>query len=89
MKQGCRCYRGHSDECPDFDFKQGYANLKGDIESLQRLASDGFEIRIFATSVEFAVEVKHPHQLEEFLGDSLVALVREIDEWVAHCEQGN
>jgi hypothetical protein len=87
-KENCTCWQWHHDECPNFDFKQGYANLIGDIEAIQRCASDGFEIRIFATSKEFVAEVRHPEQLEEFLADTLVELVRDISEWIGHCDQG-
>lgn len=86
MNKDCNCWQWHAVDCKYFDFKQGYWNLKADIESLQTLINDDFEIKIFKKNNEFVIHAIHPTQKEEFTGDDLVDLVRDVDQWVTQCQ---
>lgn len=84
----CNCLNGHVEGCSKWDGAQAYQCLKGDIESLQQLAKDDFKINVGFNGVVYYIGVKHPHQEEEFTADTLQEALRELGDWVSHCDQG-
>ncbi len=83
--ENCLCYRQHADDCPYFDFTQGYWNLKSDIEALQKILSKGFSGTLGYNGQVYYIGLKHPTQDEEFTGDTLLDALREFDAWDTEC----
>ena len=84
----CNGMNGHGEECPKFNPRQALANLRGEIESIQQLLDDDFEIKIWKCNGQYCLSAVHPDQIEEFQNDEVISLVGEVDDWVTHCNQG-
>lgn len=89
-KVECDCWRGHVDDCPNFDAVQGYWNLKAELQSLEKLLNDGFTVekierRGDETDFGYWMEIKHPTQTEEFDGWNVMAMLKQFHDWVMEC----
>lgn len=90
-KQECLCYRGHAEDCPNWDPRAAYHRLQGCFSNMQEIVDGGFSLSVGINADaekdgRYFLRIQHPDQDELFTGAAVQDVAEEFSGWVNHCD---
>lgn len=90
-KQECLCFRGHAEDCPNWDSRAAYHRLQGCFSNMQEIVDGEFSLSIgINTDAEkdgrYFLRIQHPDQDELFTGAAVQDVAEEFSSWMNDCD---
>lgn len=87
----CLCYRGHAEDCPNWDSRAAYYRLQGCFSNMQEIVDGEFSLSIGINADaekdgRYFLHIQHPDQDEIFTGAAVQDVVEEFSSWMSDCD---